>query len=215
MHNRPLWYQEKHLNILSDVQSRGDAIKLVFVGDSIVSSWQDKGREAWETFFAPYEALNLGFDGDCTEDVMWRIENHQIDGLNPTLVILKIGTNNTGHRRDPAEKTALEITHLVDVIHQRLPKAHILLHALLPRGRKNHSPLRQINHQINHLIEPLSQRTYVSWFDAGDLFLDAQGVIPQNVMEDALHPNTEQYMLWAKALAPRIADIFNRFNRLD
>ncbi|MEM0911513.1 MAG: GDSL-type esterase/lipase family protein [Pseudomonadota bacterium] len=209
MINHPPWYIEKHRNTLSMIKQNAGNIELVFIGDSIVSAWADKGVEAWNTYFSPYGALNLGFNGDCTEDVVWRIENRQLAGLSPTLVILKIGTNNTGHRRDEAEKTAAEIGYIIDLIRKVLPYSHVLLHALMPRGRKPTSPLRQVNNEVNERIKLFATRPNVSWVDVNDLFLDSEGVIRQSIMEDALHPNADQYLPWAKALAPHVSSIFN------
>ena len=39
--------------------------------------------QAWDTYFAPLNSLNFGIGGDCTEHVLWRIENGELDGINP------------------------------------------------------------------------------------------------------------------------------------
>ncbi len=210
MSNKPAWYLERHQNVLEDIKHRAKMIQLVFIGDSIVASWEDKGADVWAKYFAPYGAINLGFAGDCTEDVIWRIENHQLDGLAPVLVILKIGTNNTGHRRDSATKTTSDIKIILDLIKKRLPGTHILLHALMPRGRTTTSPLRRLNNEINEKLKLLAEQASISWLDLGDMFLDEDGIIQQDIMHDALHPNASQYPLWAEALLPHIKGIFEK-----
>lgn len=39
--------------------------------------------QAWDTYFAPLNSLNFGIGGDCTEHVLWRIENGELDNINP------------------------------------------------------------------------------------------------------------------------------------
>ena len=42
--------------------------------------------QAWDTYFAPLNSLNFGIGGDCTEHVLWRIENGELDGVNPKVI---------------------------------------------------------------------------------------------------------------------------------
>ncbi|MBT0585946.1 acetylglucosamine-6-sulfatase [Alteromonas sp. SM 2104] len=203
------WWIPRHQQKLDDIKTRADEIKLVFIGDSITHAWENRGKQEWATHFAPRGALNLGFNGDRTENVLWRIEHGELDGLSPELVVLMIGTNNTGHRQDPPAHTAAGITAIVDEIHERLPDSHILLHAILPRGKTADSPLRQLNTQVNQLIEPLAERPHVSWLDVSSLFMTDDGRIERTVMSDFLHPNAEQYSVWAEALEPHISRLMS------
>ncbi|MDM7861525.1 GDSL-type esterase/lipase family protein [Alteromonas sp. ASW11-36] len=200
---KPLWLP-RHQEKLAEVAKRGDEIRLVFIGDSIIHAWEDFGESAWHAHFAMYGALNLGFGGDRTEHALWRVANGELDGLNSQVVVLMIGTNNTGHRKDPADYTARAITLLVDEIHQRLPNAHILLHAIFPRGKTASDPLRSLNNEINRQIQHLEQRVYVTWLDFTHLFLQSDGSLSREIMDDYLHPNANQYPRWAAALQPHI-----------
>ena len=76
--------------------------EIVLIGDSIIHYW---GGERWHrrrgppTFgIAPSPVVleNLGFGWDRTENVLWRINHGELDGISPKLIIIKIGTNNTG-----------------------------------------------------------------------------------------------------------------------
>lgn len=58
-----------------------------------------------DTYYGNRQAVNLGFGGDCTEHVLWRLNHGEIDGIAPKLAVVMIGTNNTGARRDPPEET--------------------------------------------------------------------------------------------------------------
>lgn len=57
----------------------------LLVQQQIIMSFQ-----AWDTYFAPLNSLNFGIGGDCTEHVLWRIENGELDGVNP-----KVKKNNS------------------------------------------------------------------------------------------------------------------------
>lgn len=201
------WWIPRHKEKLVEVKSRAQQIDLVFIGDSITHAWEDKGKREWAKYYAPRGGLNLGYGGDRTENVLWRIEHGEIDGISPSLVVLMIGTNNTGHRQDPPEETAMGVTEIVDQIHTRIPSAKILLHAIMPRGKDNDDPLRQMNQKVNELIQPLAQRNYVYWLDLNHLFVDQNGVLDESVMRDLLHPNVYQYKRWAEALEPTIQSL--------
>ena len=200
---KPGW-MSRHKQKLREVGERKNDIDLVFIGDSITQAWEDKGKREWKKLFAPFGALNLGFGGDRTEHLLWRIEQGQLNQLTPKLLVLLIGTNNTGHCQDPPTDTAHAIIEIVDRIHFTLPTTHILLHAILPSGQFKTDLDRRINEEINHLIKPLSTRNYIDWLDLSHLFLDENGEILADIMNDYLHPNVFQYKRWADALIPEI-----------
>ena len=209
------WWIPRHQQKLLDIQQRANEIELVFIGDSITHAWEDRGKREWAKYYAPQGALNLGYSGDRTENVLWRIEHGELDGLDPQIVVLMIGTNNTGHRQDPAADTADAITAIIDQIHQRLPNSQILLHALMPRGELPDDPLRLLNEEVNQLIQPLGERQYVNWLDLNALFVNADGRIETTVMSDFLHPNVYQYKIWAEALEPHIQRLMGSANDND
>ena len=60
----------------------------------------------WEEYYGKRKAFNIGFSGDRTEQVIWRLQHGEVEGISPKLAVMMIGTNNTGHRQDPAEETA-------------------------------------------------------------------------------------------------------------
>lgn len=201
------WWIPRHQEKLAELKARSEQIDLVFIGDSITHAWEDRGKREWAKYYAPRGGLNLGYGGDRTEHVLWRIEHGELQGISPSLVVLLIGTNNTGHRQDPPEQTAMGITEIVDQIHSRLPTAHILLHAIMPRGKNNDDPLRKINNRVNQLIRPLADRHYVKWLDLNYLFVGEDGILNENIMSDLLHPNVYQYKRWAEALEPIISSL--------
>jgi len=79
--------------LLNTTKTHKNDIKVVFLGDSITSGWGGNGKETWNKYYAPRGAYNYGIGGDTTQNVLWRIQNHEFDGISPKIVVLKIGKN--------------------------------------------------------------------------------------------------------------------------
>jgi beta-glucosidase len=198
------WWLPRHQAKLNEIKQRQYNIDLVFLGDSITHNWESKGAAYWQDFYTERNALNLGFGGDRTEHVLWRLQNGAVENLAPKLVVLMIGTNNTGHRQDPAEETALGVRHILDELQERLPNSKILLLAILPRSAHSDSPLRVLNQEVNQLIKSYADNRSIFWLDMNYLFLDENGELSTDVMADLLHPESEQYLVWARAIEPYV-----------
>ncbi|MFC4701466.1 platelet-activating factor acetylhydrolase IB subunit [Glaciecola siphonariae] len=198
------WWLPRHQQKLDEVARRNGEIDLIFLGDSITHNWESKAPQYWQTFYQHRKALNLGFGGDRTEHVLWRLRHGAVDGLDPKLVVLMIGTNNTGHRQDAAEDTALGVKYIIDELKQRLPNSKILLLAIFPRGESSDDPLRILNEEVNQLIKAYSDNDSVFWLNINHLFLDESGDLSTSVMNDLLHPETPQYKIWAQAIEPYV-----------
>lgn len=198
------WWMPRHEEKLDTVAHKD--VDLLMIGDSITHSWENKaGREVWEEFYGDRKAANLGFSGDRTEQVIWRLEQGEVDGLSPKLVVMMIGTNNTGHRQDPAKETALGVEYIIRELRQRLPEAKVLLLAVFPRGATPNDELRMLNSEINTLLPLMADDKHVFYLDINQAFLGANGVLSKDIMPDLLHPNTRGYQIWAEAMEPTVS----------
>ena len=65
--------------------------KVVFIGASITEFWQNEGKEIWNSYYVNRSAFDYGIGGDTTSNVLWRIQNHELDGLKPKVIVLQIG----------------------------------------------------------------------------------------------------------------------------
>ena len=207
---KPGW-MARHANKLVEIANRKSPIGCVFLGDSIFAAWEHLVPELWDRYFADLNALNLGFGGDRTEHLLWRIENGELDGYSASVILVLIGTNNTGHRKDDASVTSGAIQKIVEQIRCRQPQAQIALHAILPRGKRPTHPLRQLNNAINKAIFPLSEHENVHWLDFSNLFIDQDGFVPEGVMDDYLHPNANQYEPWGSRLRVALKQLMLEF----
>lgn len=198
------WWGARHEAKLREVAQKGAEIDLVFLGDSITQGLERaaSSKVVAETF-PGMTVLNLGYNADKTENVLWRLRNGEVDGLSPKAVVVMIGTNNSGHRADPPEITAKGISMILEDLRAKMPNAKIALLSIFPRGDAPHP----INQQINALLPALADGKTVFHIDLNAVFLDANGQVPQDIMPDKLHPSAKGDALWMKALKPRLDQI--------
>lgn len=200
------WWKTRHTQKLELVK-KGD-IDLVFIGDSITHGFEgNHGKAMWNKYYVPRKALNLGYSGDRTEHVLWRLDNGELDGLSPKLAVIMIGTNNTGHRKDPSEHIAAGIKLILERLRTKHPRMKILLLAIFPRSAKPQDQPRVINDGANKLIAEFADNENVFFLDINDKFLAADGTLPREIMPDLLHPRAKGYQVWAEAIEPMVAKL--------
>jgi len=199
------WWVDRHQKKLEAPER--EKAKIVYIGDSIVHGFENAGKATWAKYYAPRNSLNLGFSGDRTENVLWRLDNGEVDNIKPKLVIMMIGTNNTGHRRDKPADIAAGIKAILDKLHQKLPETKVLLLGIFPRGAKGDDPLRVNNEEANALIEKFADNKNIFYLNINKTFLADDGTLPREIMPDLLHPNAKGYELWAEAIEPTVAKL--------
>ena len=83
---------------------------LIMIGDSITHNFEKPEYQAvWNQFFAPRRALNLGYSGARTENILWNIQNGELDGQSPKVITLMIGTNNADAKNYPTHHDGRQI----------------------------------------------------------------------------------------------------------
>lgn len=206
------WYK-RHNDVLL---TRGRVNpEVVLVGDSITHLWGglpheprgNRGADSWKALFGN-KALNLGFGWDRIQNVLWRLDHGEMDGLNPKHVVIHIGTNNLAGTKNARTCTPAEIAAGIKAVVKRVqtftPKAHIILMAVFPRGEKPDNPARQKIAEINRLVAPLGEQSGVTFLDITNKLINKDGVITRDIMRDFLHPAAKGYQIWADALRPII-----------
>jgi len=181
--------------------------KVVFLGDSITQAWEDGGKKAWDKHFAPLGALNWGFSGDRTEHQIWRLQNGDVQRVNPEVAVILIGTNNTGHDQRPAEDTAKGIRRILDDLAWKWPETEVVLMSVFPRGADTEDPLRKINDEINEKVKAFADGERVHLLDINDKFLDKDGNLSKDIFPDLLHLAPAAYDIWAEALAEKFKEL--------
>ena len=202
--HRHSWWALRHQAVLERIK-RGN-VDLIFVGDSITHDWEDAGKTLWDKYYAPRNAVNMGFSGDMTQHVLWRFDHGEIDGISPKLAVLMIGTNNSDGKDNTAEEIADGIKVICCKVRTKLPKTKILILGIFPRGEKP-SPQREKNDKASVLASQIADGDMIHYLNINDKFLEDDGTLPKDIMPDLLHPNTKGYEIWAEGIEPKVAEL--------
>jgi lysophospholipase L1-like esterase len=184
-------------------------IDIYFEGDSIVRRWgaidYPELLANWKENFFGWNAADFGWGADRTENVLWRLENGELDGVNPKIIVLLAGTNNIGPQpRDDEQiaEIARGVKAILDVCQQKAPSATIILTAIFPRN-DNMAVMPTIN-TINEKLATFADGKRIRFLNINDRLADANGKLFDGVLNerDELHPTLKGYQIWADALKP-------------
>ena len=210
----------------ADVMRIKDSInpEIVLIGNSITHFWggepklidsdgrlrKPNGPESWSSLFGKYRVLNMGFGWDRTQNVLWRLDRGELDGLHPKLVIINIGTNNTSQTQNARMNTAPEIVEGISAICKRvrskIPGARIILMAVFPRERDSLNPRRLLINEINRELAVFAKEQNITLVDISKGMLEPDGTFIQGMTSDFCHPTEKGYHVWADALRPVISE---------
>lgn len=204
------WWTKRHeANV--ELMNKGN-IDLLMVGDSITHGW-DNQKKIWNSFYGHRKPINMGFSGDRTEHVLWRLNNLPLDKITPKAAVLMIGTNNIGHNSSSPKEAAEGIKAIVEKLEKQYPALKIIVLNVFPRGNKPDDVLRKKVDEINsYLPELLKGKENVTLLDINPVFLDENKVLAKEIMGDFLHPGEAGYELWAKAVEPVLTKALNEKN---
>jgi lysophospholipase L1-like esterase len=205
-------WAERHAACVALMKSRQPEI--VMLGDSITHFWggdpvggRRTGADEWDRFFAGRRVVNLGYGWDRTENVLWRLTHGEFDDVSPELVVVMIGTNNID--LNTPDEIAAGIEEICAELHRRAPAAHILLLGIFPRGAAPDATRAKVE-SVNQRIARLDGRNGVTYLDIGKTFLEPDGSISKDVMDDFLHPTAKGYAMWAAAIEPALNRLLAR-----
>jgi lysophospholipase L1-like esterase len=197
----PEWLQRHHA--MNGRVKEGN-VNLLWIGDSIVERWENKGKHIWNKYYAGRGAVNLGIGGDRTQHVLWRLDHGNIDGISPKLAIVMIGQNNGPD--NSAEEIAEGITAIVMKLRQKLPTTKILLLAIFFRGKNpNDEQVKLV--ATNTIISKLEDGRHIFYLNINNIFLLPDGSIQGALMPDYEHPNKRGCKVWAEAIEPKVAEL--------
>ena len=199
------WWPTRAAKKRREIEESGGKFDLVFVGDSITHYFgDDKGlgipvfRELQKT----YSILNLGYSGQKTENMIWRMTHGELDGYEAKAVMVMAGTNNG----NPAPDVARGIRRLVEVIRERQPKAKVLLLPVFPRGEKPDNPIRVKYEEVKSMVRGIADGENVVWCDFNDRLLGPDGTATKEVFTDFCHLTENGYRIWSDAMRPHFRE---------
>lgn len=197
-------------------------IDLYFVGDSIVRRWgaldYPELLANWKQNFHGWNAANFGWGADRTQNILWRLENGELDGVNPKVVVVLAGTNNVGTQpRDERtiEEIARGIGAIVELCQKKAPQATIVLTAIFPRN-DNIAVMPTID-GINTRLATFADGRRVRFLNINDRLAHPDGTLVDGVMNqrDKLHPMLKGYQIWADALKPILRELLGPPTSVD
>jgi lysophospholipase L1-like esterase len=187
-------------------------IDVYFVGDSITRRWgaTDYPRflAHWKENFHGWNAANFGWGADRVENILWRLENGELDGVNPRIIVIQGGTNNVGG--PPGDETrvaqiARGLAAVVDACRQRAPNAVLVITGLFPR---NDNPNANATiAKVNENLAKLADGKQIRYLNINDKLADEEGRFRDGMSTDRLHLDLAGYQVWADALKPIFMEV--------
>ena len=194
------------------LMSKGD-IDLLMVGDSITNNFENEqvGLKVWEEYFVPLKAINLGFGGDRTEHVLWRLDHLPVMKVAPRAAVVLIGTNNICWGSDTPKQAADGVQAIVRKLKAIYPDMNVLVLGVFPRRRNlDHPHRKQIVELNSYLPERLRGISGVTFQDIGPAFLDDKGFLSEEMMPDTTHPSEKGHLIWAQAIVPELKKMLGK-----
>jgi cephalosporin-C deacetylase len=192
-------------------------IDVYFMGDSITRRWgatdeQYKDLLAhWRQTFHGWNAANFGWGADKTQHMLWRLQNGELDGVHPKVVVLMAGTNNVG-RASPlgdsesrAAEVARGISALVREIRQRAPGATLVITGITPRN--DNIAVSSVINRANQQIARLADGKSIRYININDQLAFPDSHLREGMSHDGLHFTVKAYQVWADALKPILTEI--------
>ncbi len=203
--------------LLLQKKSQG-RIDVYFLGDSITRRWgaadpKYAGLLAhWNRSFTGWNAADFGWGGDKTQNILWRLDHGELDGVNPKVIVLMAGTNNVGRLTPLGDDAARvsDITRGVQAIvnrcREKAPRATILLMGITPRN-DNIAVMPTIG-RINARLAKLANGRSIRYLDFNGRLADSSGRLFEGMSDpDQLHLTTKAYQVWADMLRPVLTEL--------
>jgi platelet-activating factor acetylhydrolase IB subunit beta/gamma len=174
-------------------RTKQGGVDIVFLGDSITKGWRQTESVNWSDSPTAPRTVNYGIGGDTTRQIIWRIQQGELDGITPKLVVLMIGTNNlyADHNSGTNEQIVDGVKTILGLIREKSPDTRVLLLGVLPRQTKFWSD-RVV--ALNGLLAALNDPGRVRFHDACAKFIGEDGEINQALFSaDLVHLNAAGY----------------------
>jgi lysophospholipase L1-like esterase len=194
-------------------KAKQGVIQVYLEGDSITRRWgaidYPDLLANWKQNFFGWNAADFGWGADRTENILWRLENGELDAVNPKVVILLAGTNDLGNAPKPGrvEDVTQGLQAIVRVIQTKAPAATIVVMGIFPRN--DNIALMPVIDRINSNLSKLADGGKVRYLNINDKLAGADGRLFYGMMDtkDRLHPTAKAYQVWADALRPVLTEL--------
>ena len=192
------------------MKANAGPIDVLLVGDSITQQWGsplDKValNESWKKHFSGYKTINIGIPGDKTQNVLWRLDHGGVEGLQPKVVIVMIGTNNMFFASETGvEAAAKGMQMCVANVREKFPQAEVIAAKILPGhapGQDLYENIKKTNTVFDTLKLDSDPKVHV--LDLWNDFANTDGSIKKSLfVPDNIHLSLEGYAVYAERLKP-------------
>ena len=199
---------KRHEQFVAEAKKGG--VDLLLVGDFLTDDWRGNNknhvRAIFDHAFSAYHPANFGQGGDYTQHVLWRLQNGELDGIQPRVVMLLIGGTNGSNGDDP-EKIAAGVRAIIETIRQKVPACRVLLIGVPPWTEKS-GHLRARQTAVNPLLAKLDDGGQsIKYVDLTPALLGADGAAPRDLMPDGVHLSEKGYQIWADTVAQPLKEL--------
>jgi lysophospholipase L1-like esterase len=199
-----------HAELLAKAKRGG--IDVYFEGDSITRRWgatdYPEFLANWQKNFHGWNAADFGWGADTIQNMLWRLQDGELDGVNPKVIVILAGTNNVG-RQPPSDEKIADITQglktLIDLCREKAPRATLIVTGIFPRN-DNPAVVPGIN-RINENLAAFANGKTIRYINVNDRLADQNGVLFEGMTVDRLHPTVKGYQVWADALKPLLTEL--------
>jgi len=216
--------QIAHAQLLE--KSRQGHIDVYFEGDSITRRWgtsDDMYKDFlanWNQNFHGWNAADFGWGGDTTQNIIWRLQNGELDNVNPKIIVLLAGTNNVGgiSHRGGDDAAVSDVTKgikaILDICRLKAPSATIILTGITPRN--DSMALMPVINRINDKISLFADGKQIRFININDKLADASGKLFDGMVgRDGLHLALNGYQVWADALKLIFTELLGPSGKTD
>lgn len=206
-----------HAQLLGKARKGG--INVYFEGDSITRRWgaldYPELLANWRENFFGWNAANFAWGSDTVQNILWRIENGELDNVHPKVIVLLAGANNIGSRpsRGDDDSRIAEVTAgiraILNTCQAKAPEATIILTGIFPRNDNTGNPtgVMPLINRINENIAGLADGNKVRYININDKLADHAGNLYAGMTMDSLHLSLKGYQIWADTLKPILTEL--------
>ena len=206
-----------HAQLLEKAGKGG--IDVYFEGDSITRRWGTSDAAYkdflanWNTNFFGWNAANFGWGADSIQNILWRLHNGELDGVNPKVIVLLAGANNVGSAPPPGgddakvEDISNGLKATLEVMRQKAPGATIILMGITPRNDRGSTAVVPMINKINDRIAKFADGKKIRYLNLNDKLAGRDGKLFNDMTVDGLHLSVKGYQVWADALKPVFTEL--------
>ncbi len=182
----------------------GDSITHMWGGKPVCQQFKPRAQASWDKLFGSHKVVNMGFGFDYIDNAYFRITDGELSKHQPRVIILLLGTNNIGHRKDKPQAVADNMNAMLNLLKTQCPQSKILLLSILPRQEE---ALRDTIISTNKAYEKLADNKKVFYLNLAPYLSTKEGTTDKQYFSDPVHINAKGYEQLVAPIAKKLSQI--------